>query len=124
MFKFVHSLILMYLQEKSQLHVDNEALREVSGERNLPDQQALQAEEVVEREQDRVQPQPGEGDLRDLQIHRQPAAHRRQEVRHAPLRARHLFQATQGLPLQAGLLSVRAGKIRGGQLFALPGSAR
>ena len=56
------------LQEKSQLHMDYEALWKISRQRDLPDQQAVQVEEVVEGEQDGVQSKPGQGDLRHFQV--------------------------------------------------------
>ena len=86
--------------------MDHEALWKVSRQWHLPHQQAVEAEEVVEGEQDRVQPQPGEGDLRHLQIHRQSPPDWWKEVRHATLRPCHLIQTAQSLPLQTRLLQV------------------
>ena len=86
--------------------MDHEALWKVSRQWHLLDQQAVEAEEVVEGEQDGVQPQPGEGDLRHLQIHRQSPFDRWKEVRHATIRPRHLIQTAQSLPLQTWLLQV------------------
>ena len=48
--------------------MDYEALWKIPRQRDLPDQQAVQVEEVVEGEQDGVQSKPGQGDLRHFQV--------------------------------------------------------